>query len=115
MSTIAKLEEKVKELLKEIETLKRREKAEEFEYPFEDNETCYCIDLDGELLQERWITKGNYVKDYYDAWTDDLYVLNSNIINNLVVFGYFLDEDDAETAVEMFDEEIRKFFIEVEK
>ena len=51
----------------------------------------------------------------YDSWTDDLFVSKSNVINNLVVFGYFLDEDDAENAAEMFDKQIRKLFIEVEK
>lgn len=51
----------------------------------------------------------------YDSWTDDLYVSKSHMINNLVVFGYFLDEDDAENAAEMFDKQIRKLFIEVEK
>lgn len=51
----------------------------------------------------------------YDSWTDDLFVSKSNVINNLVVFGYFIDEDDAENAAEMFDKQIRKLFIEVEK
>lgn len=51
----------------------------------------------------------------YDSWTDDLFVSKSNVINNLVVFGYFIDEDNAENAVEIFDKQIRKFFIEVEK
>lgn len=51
----------------------------------------------------------------YDSWTDDLFVSKSNVINNLVVFGYFIDEDDAENAAEIFDKQIRKLFIEVEK
>lgn len=51
----------------------------------------------------------------YDSWTDDLFVSKSNVINNLVVFGYFIDEDDAENAAEMFDKQIRQLFIEVEK
>ena len=49
----------------------------------------------------------------YDSWTDGLFVSKSNVINNLVVFGYFIDEDDAEYAAEMFDKQIRKLFIEV--
>lgn len=49
----------------------------------------------------------------YDSWTDDLFVSKSNVINNLVVFGYFIDEDDAENAAEMFDKQIRQLFIEV--
>lgn len=51
----------------------------------------------------------------YDSWTDDLVVSNSNVIDSLVVFGYFIDEDDAENAAEMFDKQIRKLFIEVKK
>lgn len=51
----------------------------------------------------------------YDSWTDDLFVSKSNVINNLVVFGYFFDEDDAETAKNLFGPEIKKLFIEVEK
>ena len=51
----------------------------------------------------------------YDSWTDDLFVSKSNMINNLVVFGYFLDEYDAETAKNLFGSEIKQLFIEVEK
>ena len=51
----------------------------------------------------------------YDSWIDDVCVSKSNIINNLVVFGYFLDEYDAETAKNLFGSEIKKLFIEVEK
>lgn len=51
----------------------------------------------------------------YDSWTDDLFVSKSNVINNLVVFGYFLDEDDAETAKNLFGSEIKKLFIGVAK
>lgn len=51
----------------------------------------------------------------YDSWTDDLFVSKSNVTNNLVVFGYFLDEDDAETAKNLFGSEIKQLFIEVEK
>ena len=51
----------------------------------------------------------------YDSWTDDLFVSRSNMINNLVVFGYFLDEYDAEKAKNLFGSEIKKLFIEVGK
>lgn len=50
----------------------------------------------------------------YDSWTDDLFVSKSNVINNLVVFGYFLDEDDAEAVIYAFGSEIRKLFIGVD-
>ena len=51
----------------------------------------------------------------YDSWIDDLFVSKSHMINNLVVFGYFLDECDAETAKNLFGSEIKKLFIEVEQ
>lgn len=51
----------------------------------------------------------------YDSWIDDLCVSKSHMINNLVVFGYFLDEYDAETAKNLFGSEIKKLFIEVEE
>lgn len=53
MSTIAELEDKVKELLDEIEALKR-EKAEEFEYPFKRMEQYCFIDNDGKIIDSAW-------------------------------------------------------------
>lgn len=53
MSTITELEEKVKELMKEIETLKQ-EKVEEFEYPFKRMEKYYFIDNDGKIIESSW-------------------------------------------------------------
>ena len=37
------------------------------------------------------------------------------MLNNLVVFAYFLDESDGEPAKNVFGSEIKKLFIEVEK
>ena len=54
MSKIEELEEKVKELMKEIETLKQKEKAEEFEYPFEDKEEYFCLNINGEIIHNLW-------------------------------------------------------------
>ena len=54
MSTIAELEEKVNELLKKIETLKRQEKTEEFEYPFECMEQYCCIANNGDIIHGVW-------------------------------------------------------------
>lgn len=54
MSTITELEEKVKELMKEIETLKQKEKEEEFEYPFEDKEEYFCLNINGEIIHNLW-------------------------------------------------------------
>lgn len=57
MSTITELEEKVKELLNEIETLKQKEKAEEFEYPFEDNEPYWTVKEEGYVQRLKWDTE----------------------------------------------------------
>ena len=54
MSTIAELEDKVKELMKEIETLKRQKKAEEFEYPFEAKEEYWSVGIKGGVSNFIW-------------------------------------------------------------
>ena len=54
MSTVKELEEKVKELLEEIETLKQKEKAEEFGYPFKENEPYEVIIEDGRIVTSCW-------------------------------------------------------------
>lgn len=54
MSSIEELEEKVKALMKVIETLKRQEKTEEFEYPFEDKEEYFCLNINGEIIRNLW-------------------------------------------------------------
>lgn len=60
MSSVKELEEKVTELLKEIETLKQKEKAEEFEYPFKENEPYEVIIEDGRIVTSCWT---NHNKD----------------------------------------------------
>ena len=54
MSTITELEEKVKELLDEIETLKREKKNEEFEYPFEYDEKYSVVYHNGDISTYDW-------------------------------------------------------------
>lgn len=54
MSTIAELEEKVKELMDEIETLKREKKNEEFEYPFKNGEEYWLLCPDGRVSDYMW-------------------------------------------------------------
>lgn len=53
MSRITELEEKAKELMKEIETLKQ-EKIEEFEYNFENFESYLTIGSGGDVNQAMW-------------------------------------------------------------
>ena len=55
MSTITELEEKVTELLDEIETLKRKKKFE-LEYPFEIGKECWFISSAGSLFRDSWDT-----------------------------------------------------------
>ena len=54
MSSVKELEEKVTELLKEIETLKQKEKAEKFEYLFKENEPYEVIIEDGRIVTSCW-------------------------------------------------------------
>ena len=54
MSTIAELEEKVKVLLDEIETLKQQDKTEEFEYTFEKFESYWTMHSGDKVFQARW-------------------------------------------------------------
>ena len=64
MSTITELEEKVKELLDEIETLKREKKNEEFEYPFEYDEKYSVVYHNGDISVYDW-TDYNIDKQIY--------------------------------------------------
>ena len=54
MSTIVELEEKVKELMKKLETLKQKEKAEKFEYPFEEKEEYWSVGIKGGVSNFIW-------------------------------------------------------------
>lgn len=54
MSSVKELEEKVKELMKEIEMLKRKEKTEEFEYPFEEKEEYWSVGVKGGINHLPW-------------------------------------------------------------
>ena len=57
MSTIAELEDKVKELLDEIETLKREKKNEEFEYLFKQYEQYWLVGETGKVKDLHWDTE----------------------------------------------------------
>ena len=65
MSTIAELEDKVKELMDEIETLKREKKNETFEYPFEPNEDYWLVEENSGIENNRW-NYTPYDKPRYD-------------------------------------------------
>lgn len=54
MSSVKELEARVKILTEEIERLKRQEKTEEFEYPFEEFESYWTIGSGGDIYQAMW-------------------------------------------------------------
>lgn len=65
MSKIEELEDKVKVLLDEIETLKREKKNETFEYPFEPNEDYWLVEENSGIEKNRW-NYTPYDKPRYD-------------------------------------------------
>ena len=166
MSTIAELEDKVKELMNEIETLKQQEKAEKFEYLFETGEQCWFISSSGSLFRDTWDTalisfdryhqgnvfktkeetererdkralltkfrqfrdkcNGDWKPDFYD-YVQEKYIIRFNYVSNELepyisrsteefrLFGYFKNHKDCKRAIELFGDEIKRLFVEVEK
>lgn len=158
MSTIEELEEKVKELMKVIETLKRQGKTEEFEYPFEDKEEYFCLNINGEIIRNLWsggpfdegvYTQGHVCKNIEEArkerdkralltrfrqfrdkcngdWkpeSDEVkyYIFlkhkNFSVSSNMMwdffnLFGYFKNREDAERAIELFGDEIKRLWVD---
>lgn len=53
MSVLTEIAQKVKELLDDLETLEQ-EKIVTFEYPFEDKEEYFCLNINGEIIQNLW-------------------------------------------------------------
>ncbi len=161
MSTIAELEDKVKELMKEIEMLKQ-EKTEEFEYNFEEFENYWTIGSGGNLYRSMWDNhdldferysqgnvfqtkeeaerehdkrelltrfrqfrdkcngdwnKDNETRNYsirYDYVSNGLFIATLVVTNGFELFGYFKNSDDATRALELFGDEIKRLFVEVE-
>lgn len=166
MSTIAELEDKVKVLLDEIETLKREKKNETFEYPFEPNEDYWLVEENSGIENNRWnytpydkprydqghifktkqeaererdkralLTRfkqfrdkcnGDWKPDFYD-YVQEKYIIRFNYVSNELepyisrsteefrLFGYFKNHKDCKRAIELFGDEIKRLFVEVEK
>lgn len=166
MSTIAELEDKVKELMNEIETLKREKKNEEFEYNFEKFESYLTIGSGGDVYQAMWTNhdldferysqgnvfqtkeeaerevnkralltrfrqfrdkcNGDWKPDFYD-YVQEKYIIRFNYVSNELepyisrsteefrLFGYFKNHKDCKRAIELFGDEIKRLFVEVEK
>lgn len=165
MSKIEELEEKVKELIKEIETLKQKAKAEEFDYPFEEKEEYWSVGVKGGINHLPWTgiefdtkryEQGHIFKTEQEAIRErDKRTLmirfrqfrdkcngdwKPNWINNqehkyfmgylaesksyevaycergdvFSSFGYFKNKDDCKRAIELFGDEIKRLFVEVD-
>lgn len=160
MSTVKELEEKVKELTKEIERLKQEKKNEEFEYPFERMEQYCCIANNGDIIHGVWTNKevdtkryeqGNIFKtkqeaireidkralltrfrqfrdkcngDWKPTFDEIKYyiflkcenfsfcVSSSMYWNYFNMFGYFKNKADAERAIELFGDEIKRLWVD---
>nr|DAK08283.1 MAG TPA: hypothetical protein [Bacteriophage sp.] len=162
MSVLTEIAQKVKELLDNLETLEQ-EKIVTFEYPFEDKEEYFCLNINGEIVQNLWsggpfdegvYTQGHVFKNREEArkerdkryllmrfnqfrdkcngdWKPEsekakyyiflqyanrmLCVYSSMFFDAFNMFGYFKNFDDAERAVELFGDEIKRLFVEEEK
>ena len=162
MSTIAELEDKVKVLLDEIETLKRKKKNETFEYPFEIGDECFFINIAGEPVPHKWsqyvhekhaYRQGNVFKtrkeaererykrellmrfnqfcdkcngdwkpfehgnQFYISFDTMTNVIHTNCVyinKSFALFGYFKNKSDAERAIELFGDEIKRLWVEEE-
>lgn len=163
MSTIAELEDKVKVLLDEIETLKREKKNETFEYPFEPNEDYWLVEENSGIEKNRWnytpydkprYDQGHIFKTKQEAererdkrallvrfrqfrnkcngdWKPDFsqhlvdkysiqfnYAISDFVTvysghnDNFHLFGYFKNEEDADRAIELFGDEIKRLYVE---
>lgn len=162
MSTITELEDKVKELLDEIATLKREKKNEEFEYNFEEFESYWTIGSGGDVYQALWTnhdldferySQGNVFQTKEEAerevnkralltrfrqfrdkcngdWEPDFdkdsfkYHLSLNHKTNVLnihfscnledfnLFGYFRKESDAARAIQLFEDEIKRLWVD---
>lgn len=162
MSTITELEDKVKELMNEIETLKQQEKIEKFEYLLENYEPYWILYNDGDIFDSIWtkdktdckryeqghvfktqqeakrerdkralLTRfrqfrdkcnGEWEPDFEDGNSGKHYIILNHTTNMLIInfsynlegfnlFGYFRRESDAERAIQLFGDEIKRLWV----
>lgn len=114
MSSIKELEEKVKELMKEIEMLKQQDKTEEFEYTFEKFESYWTMHSGDKVFQAKWsnhdldferYSQGNVFKTKEEAERErDKRAL-------LTRFRQFRDKCNGEWEPEWINHQERKYFM----
>nr|DAT12520.1 MAG TPA: hypothetical protein [Bacteriophage sp.] len=167
MSRIEELENEIKglenrkiELLKELEVEKQKTVID---YPFEESEEYWGLDVDGELIFDRWtgckydedcfevgnmfktaqeakkerdkrilLTRFRQFRDkcngdwkpfehgnqFYISFDTMTNVIHTNCVyinKSFALFGYFKNKSDAERAIELFGDEIKRLYVEEEK
>ena len=170
MSRVVELENEIQELdnrrIKLQKELEIEKQKTEIDYPFEESEEYWGLDIDGELIFDRWtgckydedcfevgnmfktaqeakkerdkrilLTRfrryrdkcnGDWKPDFEDCEADKysihfryrdnkFYIFNSGYNNTFRVFGYFKNRTDCERAIQLFGDEIKRLFVEVEK
>ena len=113
MSVLREIAQKVKELLDDLETLEQ-EKIVTFEYPFEDKEEYFCLNINGEIIQNLWsggpfdegvYTQGHVFKNREEARKErDRRIL-------LTRFKQFRDKCNGDWMPDWEDKGEDKFFI----
>lgn len=159
MSVLREIAQKVKELLDDLETLEK-EKIVTFEYPFEDKEEYFCLNINGEIVQNLWsggpfdegvYKQGHVFKNREEArkerdkrdllmrfnqfrdkcngdWKptfDEIKyyiflkcenfsfcVSSSMYWNYFNMFGYFKNKADAERAIDLFGDKIKRLWVD---
>ena len=164
MSRVEELENEIKglenrkiELLKELEVEKQKTVID---YPFEESEEYWGLDIDGELIFDRWtgckydedcfevgnmfktaqeakkerdkrilLTRFRQFRDkcngdwkpfehgnqFYISFDTMTNVIHTNCVyinKSFALFGYFKNKEDAERAIELFGDQIKRLFVE---
>nr|DAQ78959.1 MAG TPA: hypothetical protein [Caudoviricetes sp.] len=114
MSSVKELEEKVKELMKEIEKLKQEKKNEEFEYPFERMEQYCCIANNGDIIHGVWTKQEVDTKRYEQG---NIFKTKQEAIREidkralLTRFRQFRDKCNGDWKPEWLNKQERKYFM----
>ena len=114
MSTIVELEEKVKELMKELETLKQKAKAEEFDYPFEEKEEYWSVGVKGGINHLPWTGIEFDTKRYEQGHifkTEQEVIRERDKRTLMTRFRQFRDKCNEEWKPEWINNQERKYFM----
>ena len=163
MSVLREIAQKVKELLDDLETLQQEEQTEDLEYPFEDKEEYFCLNINGEIVQNLWSggpfdegvytqghvfknreearkerdkryllmrfnqfrdkCNGDWMPDWEDKGEDKFFILFNHESSELnlnwcsysqpfLSFGFFKNIEDANRAIELFGDEIKRLWVD---